>query len=279
MRALLPLLLLAGCVAEPMDAPPILTWPDLLERPRPAPDRTIAYGADALQVVDLWLPKGAGPHPVVLMLHGGCWKTEIADRTIMNWIADDLRKRGIAVWNADYRGVDRTGGGYPGTYQDVRAAANRLAREGGALGLRTHRLVAIGHSAGGHLALWLGNVDPRIDVAISQGGLPDLEFSSNTVGHGCGTDGARAMAGTPPRYIETSPIAMTPGQARQVQVNTGDDRIAPPAYAEAYRKALAAKDVTVTNVTVPGEGHVELIAPESKAWKATVKVIEEALGR
>ena len=60
------------------------------------------------------------------MVHGGCWQTEIADRTIMNWVADDLRRRGIAVWNIDYRGVDR-GGGYPGTFQDVAAAADALA--------------------------------------------------------------------------------------------------------------------------------------------------------
>lgn len=276
MRALLLLLLLAACVAEPMTTNPVMTWPDLLERPRPAPDRTIAYGADPLQVVDLWLPKGVGPHPVVLMLHGGCWKTEIADRTIMNWIADDLRTRGIAVWNVDYRGVDR-GGGYPGTYQDVVAAANLLESSGEQYRLRTDRRVAIGHSAGGHLALWLASAEAGTDVAISSGGLPDLEFSSNTVGHGCGTDGARAMAGTPPRYSETSPIAMTPRPARQIQVNTSLDRIAPPSYAEAYRKVLAGKGVAVETVTVAGEGHVELIAPESKAWAATVKLIEDAL--
>ena len=89
----------------------LMTWPDLLERPRPAPSATIRYGDHALQIVDLWLPEGPGPHPVALMVHGGCWQTEIADRRIMNWIADDLRQRGIAVWNIDYRGVDRPGGG------------------------------------------------------------------------------------------------------------------------------------------------------------------------
>ena len=50
----------------------LMAWPDLLERPRPEPDTTISYGEDPLQVVDLWLPQGEGPHPVVLMVHGGC---------------------------------------------------------------------------------------------------------------------------------------------------------------------------------------------------------------
>ena len=137
-------------------ARPLMTWPDLLERPRPAPNHTIRYGDDPLQVVDLWLPEGAGPHPVAIMVHGGCWQTQIADRTIMNWIADDLRRRGIAVWNIDYRGVDRPGGGYPGTFQDAAAAADALRIHAARYGLQTDNLVAVGHSAGGHLALWLG---------------------------------------------------------------------------------------------------------------------------
>src|SRR3546814_15489955 len=83
------------------------------------------------------------------MVHGGCWTTEVADRTIMNWIADDLRKRGIAVWNIDYRGVDRPGGGYPGTFLDAAAAAHALA----ANARRSHRdtppPLATGPSPGG----------------------------------------------------------------------------------------------------------------------------------
>jgi len=276
-------------------AKPVMTWPDLLERPRPAADRRIAYGGDPLQFVELWLPEGAGPYPVVLMLHGGCWLTDVADRTIMNWIADDLRRRGIAVWNVEYRGVDRAGGGYPGTFRDVAAAADMLARDGAGLGLRTGRIVAIGHSAGGHLALWLadrpalpaasplrGDSPARIAVAISQGGLPDLEFSSNTVDHGCGTEGARKMAGEPAPgrpdiYADTSPIAMTPGDAIRIQINTAEDRIAPPDYAAAYRDALAAKGKEVRTITVPDEAHVELIAPDSGAWAETVPLILEAL--
>ena len=130
----------------------LMAWPDLLERPRPEPDTTISYGEDPLQVVDLWLPPGEGPHPVVLMVHGGCWQTEIADRTIMNWIADDLRRRGIAVWNIDYRGVDR-GGGYPNTFLDVASAADALRH----------------HSARHRLDLGLPAIPP---AATSRSGSP-----------------------------------------------------------------------------------------------------------
>ena len=117
----------AGCAGPsvkplPTDAAadatkPLMTWKDLLSRPKPMPDATVRYGADALQVVDVWKPAGAkygrGPHPAVVMIHGGCWQTGIAERDIMNWIAGDLRAHGVGVWNIEYRGVDR-GGGYPG---------------------------------------------------------------------------------------------------------------------------------------------------------------------
>src|SRR3546814_19509206 len=99
------------------------------------------------------------------MVHGGCWTTEVADRTIMNWIANDLRKRGIAVWNIDYRGVDRPRGGHPGTFLDAAAAADALAANASRSNLDTSPLLTTGHSAGGHLALWLAG-RPRLPLGI-----------------------------------------------------------------------------------------------------------------
>lgn len=271
---------------------PLMTWPDLQSRPQPAPDRTLVYGEDALQVVDLWLPTGTcqgRPHPIVLMIHGGCWETATAERDIMNWVADDLRQWGIAVWNIEYRGVDR-GGGWPGTYLDVGAAADMLAREGAALDLDLSHIVALGHSAGGHLALWLGNrpalavddalrgADPiQLHSIISTGGIPDLVFQSTNEGHGCGTASARAMMG--PDLSRCSPPAMAPGPARQIQINAMADRIAPPDYAEAYAAMLVAKGVVVENHIVPGEGHVELVTPGTQSWAATLALMERELNR
>ncbi|AHE57345.1 alpha/beta hydrolase family protein [Sphingomonas sanxanigenens] len=275
----------------------LMGWPDLLDRPKPMPSRTIAYGGDALQIVDLWLPAGKAPHPVVLMIHGGCWQTDVADRSIMNWIADDLAKRGIAVWNVEYRGIDRPGGGYPGTFEDVAAAADLLARDGPGLGLATDRAVVIGHSAGGHLALWLAarpalpatspfhaEAPFRARTAISQGGIPDLKMIAGLPDHGCGTEGAVAMAGTasPARtdiYADTSPPAMPASGIAEVQINGDRDTIAPPAFAADYAARRKAKGQHVRSVTVAGTGHVELIAPDSRAWAEQVKIITAALAR
>jgi acetyl esterase/lipase len=268
---------------------PIMQWPDLLDQPRPEPDRTIVYGRDPLQLVDLWLPAGKGPHPVVVMIHGGCWQTEIATRGIMNYIADDLRQDGIAVWNIEYRGVDR-GGGYPETYLDIGAAADLLAEQAKALNLDLAHTIAIGHSAGGHLALWLAarqalpegeplrGPDPlRIDTAISQAGIADLRAAMQRTGHACGTDAPTKMAGG--KFGLTSPPEMPVSKARQIQFHTDRDRIAPPAYAETYAAEMEKRGVMVENHVHGPEGHVELIAPNSRSWAAQKARIRQLLGR
>ena len=268
----------------------LMAWPDLLTRERPAHNETISYGGQAMQRVDLWLPAGKGPHPTVLMVHGGCWQTEIADRRIMNWIADDLRKRGIAVWNIDYRGVDREGGGYPGTFLDAAAAADALWTHAGRYNLDISPLVATGHSAGGHLALWLAG-RPRlpaasplrtanpipIDHVVSLGGLPDLEEAARPPGSGCGTEIVSKLTGG--RFADTSVPRLLPLGVRQVLVNGKQDRIIPVAYAEGYAAPARAAGDKVTVRMIDDTGHVELIAPETRAWAAAVAEIERGLGR
>jgi acetyl esterase/lipase len=268
----------------------LMAWPDLTERPRPAGATTIRYGSDSMQVVDLWLPRGRGPHPTVLMVHGGCWQTEIADRRMMDWIAADLRERGIAVWNIDYRGVDRDGGGYPGTFLDAAAAADALREHAPHYNLDISRLVAVGHSAGGHLALWLAG-RPRlpagsplraanpipIRTVISLGGLPDLEEAARPPGSGCGTEVIPRISGG--RLDETSVPRLAPLGVRQVLVNGLQDRIIPTAYAEGYARPMRAAGDDVRVRMIDRTGHVELISPGTAAWAATVEEIERALGR
>ncbi|WP_395613437.1 alpha/beta hydrolase family protein [Allosphingosinicella sp.] len=267
----------------------LMTWPDLLGRPRPAPTATVHYGADPLQVVDVWVPAGAGPHPVVLMVHGGCWQTEIADRTIMNWIADDLRRRGIAVWNVDYRGVDRPGGGYPGTFQDAAAAADALRAHAADYHLDTRRVVAIGHSAGGHLALWLAG-RPRLPAdsplrtanplpiaeVVSLGGLPDLEETARSE-NGCGNEVIGRL--TNGHFADTSVPRLAPLGLPQVLINGRQDRIIPIPYAEGYARPMRAAGDDVRIRMLDHTGHVELVAPETAAWAAAVEELQRALHR
>ncbi len=228
----------------------LLDWPDLLARPMPAPTEKIAYGPGAAQFGELWLPQGRGPFPVVLMVHGGCWLSGVAKLSIMNYAAEDLRRRGIAVWNIEYRGVDRPGGGYPGTFEDVAAGADALERVAPAHHLRLGKVVALGHSAGGHLVLWLaarprlpaGSVlkaarPLRIAGVVSAGGLPDLE--PEAADEVCGKGVIARLVGQPAPgrpnvYADTSPAELGAGPEPQVQINGEEDPIAPPAFARAY---------------------------------------------
>ncbi len=277
------------------DAPRLLTWPDLIGRPRPHADATLSYGADPYQRVDLWRPAGKGPFPVVLMVHGGCWTTSVADRTLMDWIADDLRRSGIAVWNIDYRGVDRPGGGYPGTFADVGAAADLLGAKAGQYALDLTRVVAVGHSAGGHLALWLAGrgrlpvASPlhvarplRIEHVVSLGGLPDLEATAAAKDNGCGTAVVGQLVGKPMPshpdvYADTSVPRLLPLGVTQDLVNGEDDAIIPMRLGTGYvAKAQAAGDRVILH-RVPSTGHVELIAPETAAWAEAKRLIRAGL--
>jgi acetyl esterase/lipase len=294
--ALIALLALTPAVMT-ADAP-LLTWPDLVGRPQPKPDATIAYGSDEMQKADVWLPAGGlgrgGTRPTVLMVHGGCWTTSIADRSLMNWIADDLRTAGIAVWNIDYRGVDRPGGGYPGTFRDAAMAADALAANAARFHLDLRHVVAVGHSAGGHLALWLAARPklPRgsplfsgtplpIAHVISLGGLPDLEATAASPDNGCGTAVVTQLVGAPGSrpdvYADTSVPRLLPIGVPQDLVNGREDGIIPIRLGTGYaEQATRAGDKAMLHI-VPATGHVELVAPETAAWAETRRLIRAAL--
>ena len=277
----------AGLIAWPM-----LTWDDLTARPRPVADATLAYGPDAMHCVDLWLPAGDGPFPVVLMVHGGCWQTSIADRRLMDWVAGDLRAAGHAVWNIDYRGVDRAGGGYPGTFLDAAAAADLLRIEAPSYKLDLSRLIAVGHSAGGHLALWLAgrhrlpHTSPLyrsqplpIDHVVVLGGLPDLAATAASPDNGCGTAVVEKLVGVdrPAPYADTSIPPLLPLGVRQDLVNGREDRIIPYRFATDYRALAQAAGDPVALHTIPHTGHVELVTPGTAAWTHARTLIDRAL--
>jgi acetyl esterase/lipase len=272
----------------------LMTWGDLTARVRPKADATIAYGAHEYQKVDVWLPRTPAPHKTVLMVHGGCWTTGIADRTLMDWAAADLRDAGYAVWNIDYRGID-VGGGYPGTFADAGAAADALRDHDTRFGLDTRKVVAVGHSAGGHLALWLAarpklpadsrlrSPDPLpIAHVVSLGGLPDLERTANTPDNGCGVKVvADLVKGANPvdRYRDTSVARLLPIGVPQDHVAGLQDRIIPlDLKTDFVAKAKAAGD-DATLHRIDRTGHVELVSPGTPAWDKTRELIAKAFAQ
>lgn len=287
-----------GASAAPADA--IVTRPlDLagyLALKGPAPDKRIMYGSAPSQFVELFKPAGPGPHPVVVLIHGGCWTVQFGGIEQMRNMAGALAQQGIAVWNVEYRRYDEEGGGYPGMYQDVATAVDLLKHEAKASALDLSRIVAVGHSAGGHLAQWavsrhkLPEWSPAwapqplpVKTVISLGGLADLRNEAALIRRTCDRETAQ-IAGTPSAqrpdvFADTSPAELLPAGVRTILIHGEHDDISPAVTGENYaRRARAAGDPAEVLV-LPGGSHYDEVSADSKAWAIVNAQINQALGR
>jgi acetyl esterase/lipase len=260
----------------------------------PAPSAHLPYGRAPSQYVELFKPAGSGPHPVVVLVHGGCWLKEYVGITQMRDVAGALAAQGIAVWSVEYRRVDEDGGGYPGTYLDVASALELLRARAGEYRLDMARLVAVGHSAGGHLVQWLAGrarIAPssplfaaqplRISEVVALGSISDLRTRQDSQMRICGVDivkltgtahGIRANA-----YADTSPAELLPNGSHTVLINGALDAESPPATAVDFAKlALQAGDCVETLV-LPLASHYDVVASASPAWPLILRVIHKAL--
>lgn len=249
---------------------------------------THAYGPEPSQCGSLHHPDRPGPHPVVVLLHGGFWWARF-DRTLMTPLALDLVARGWAVWNLEYRRVGEAGGGWPGTLADVAAGVDHLVAMAAGADLDIGRVVAVGHSAGGHLALWLAarpglpagapGAAPGVAVcgAVAQAGVTDLRRGwALDLGPGaCAGLLGGSPAEVPERYQLASPIERLPiGDAvAQVLVHGTADRLVPIELSRTYASAAAAAGDRVDLVELPGAGHFELIDPAHAAWLTVVDLL------
>lgn len=285
LATLLTMLLVASAAhAEPA---PLSAY---MQQPRVPPSARIAYGGAPSQVVELFLPKGKGPHPVVILLHGGCYLKEFEGLPQTSGVAADLARRGVAVWNIEYRRFGEAGAGYPGTFEDVATAVDRLRSEAGRYGLDTRRVVALGHSAGGHLALWaaaraklpraspLYRPDPlRIGAVISLAGIGDLEGQGDVFSRACGPDTFPQLLDLKARrapYADTSPLALLPTGARVVMVHGAFDNVMPPFTGLQYaQKARRAGD-PARAVAIPDAAHFDPVIPTTPAWRTVADIVE-----
>jgi 3-dehydroquinate dehydratase type II len=244
------------------------------------PVSTLPYAAGDDHVGDLRLPEGTGPHPVVVLIHGGFWRHHWT-RDTTEAIAVDLTTRGYATWNIEYRRVG-TGGGYPTTLQDVAAAIDHLDERSAEYGFDLERVVAIGHSAGGQLALWAANrhrlnehdpgAGPRVlpTAVISLAGVTDLEAAeAMNLGNGA----VAGFLGKAPReeaYRVASPARLLPADRPHVIVHgTNDDRV-PISLAHSYVEAAKRPGTPVELIEADGADHFDPIAPTSTTWAAVI---------
>jgi len=255
---------------------------EVMERPADSRSfRTLRYGDDAAQCGDLYLPQAARP-PVVVLLHGGFWRMPHG-RDQLHAIACRLFLRGIAVWNLGYRRVGASGGGYPGTLVDVARGVDHLAqivRDGIALDIS--RVVLVGHSAGGQLALWAGARRDGIVRPLAVAALAPVCDLDATYDDGAGNGAVHAfMGGTPhefeSRYDEASPLRRLPlGVAQYVAHGDRDAELSIAVTQHYVEAALAAGDRVELEV-LRECGHMEFADPDSAAFAALSRWIDRAL--
>ena len=244
-----------------------------------------ASGLNPNQFGALWLPAGKGPFLVVVLIHGGCWQAELPGTILMDYMAADLRAKGVAVWNLEYRRIGHAGGGYPGTFLDVAAGVDKLGDLAKARNLDLSRVVVAGHSAGGHLTAWtaargrLAKTSPLyvtkplpIRAAMSIDGINDLKAYRAEGPGRCGEPGTvddlvKGARGPTP-YADTSPRELLPTGVAQVVVSGALDPIVPVKLARDYAAAAARSGTRTELIVYPDAGHFEPIDPTTPAGRA-----------
>ena len=237
----------------------------ILNKKPPGADRRVTYGSDPNQFVDIRMPAGKGPHPVVFFIHGGYWRAKY-DLTYAGHLCAALTKAGIATWNVEYRRVGNPGGGWPGTFEDVRAAYHSLQAHGASLDLK--RVCVAGHSAGGQLALCLAAFEKGVTRAFSLAGVLDLRrgwelhLSNDAVSEFLGGSPAEV----PDHYREASPADRSIPQAVQKLVHgTADDSV-PYEISKRYAEAKKKSGENVELITLPDVDHFQIVDPGSAVW-------------
>jgi acetyl esterase/lipase len=270
-----------------------LTFDSVAKLPAPTPTHRVAYGADPLQFGHLRLPRGAGRHPVVVFVHGGCYLRQYTISHV-GALEQALADSGYAVWSIEYRRVGDEGGGWPGTFEDVGRAADHLRVLAEQHSLDLTRVVAAGHSAGANFALWLAarsriraesplRVEKPLSIHGVLGLAPAPDLAALHARGVCNNVIDKLMGGAPDsvaeRYRDVSPATLLPIGVPQVLLVGEQDRSWGPAGLSYHALALAARDTLARRVDAPGAGHFDVIAPTSPTWRLVMEALRSLTPR
>ncbi len=245
--------------------------------------QTHRYGPHRSQRADLYLPHGAGPHPVIVAVHGGSWHKRYG-KVVMRGLAGDLVRRGWAVWNIEYRRLGEDGGGWPGTFEDVAAAIDHLATLHAPLDLDS--VSFLGHSAGGHLAVWAATREklpegapgagPVIRARRAIGQAPVLDLAG---AYALWRGGAvRALIGgspesLPDRYAIADPLALVPADLPVLVVHGTVDATVSIQLSRNYAEHAREAGGEVELIEIAGRAgvHRAHVDPRGQAWTAVTR--------
>jgi acetyl esterase/lipase len=257
------------------------------------------YGEDPSQWGELFLPEVAAPKGVVVVIHGGYWRSQYGAE-LGEPLARDLAAHGMAAWNLEYRRAGN-GGGWPNTFADVLAGIDKLGELADVHRLGLDRVVALGHSAGGHLAVWAagrsrlaglgapdadrqltrrGDDDGAVQLTgvVSQSGLLNLaaaerlNLSNGAVSNFLGGSSEKY----PKRHKYADPMSAVPLGVPVYAVHGTEDDSVPVSQSETYAGAAKAAGAPVQLLKVPGD-HFALIDPKAPAYRKCRELVQQLL--
>ena len=259
-----------------------------MERLPPPFDKRLQYGQNPQHFAELRIPDGRGPFPFLFVIHGGFWQSAY-DLSHIGHLCAALTREGTITCNLEYRRLGDSGGGWPGTFQDVSLATDHILETVSSdPRVDSARTAVLGHSAGGHLALWLvsrhripkasplhGTQKYPLDSAVSLAGVCDLRMAfQQRLGNGVV---ARLIGGTPDQYPDRydagSPIELLSAGVKQVLVHGTADNVVPVSQSEGFVERAEEVGEHPILVKLDGVGHFEPIDPESDAWSAVVGAV------
>jgi acetyl esterase/lipase len=249
----------------------------ILDVAPPPADQQVRYGSDPLQFADVRFPSGRRPWPLVINIHGGFWRAAY-DLKHAGQFCAALTKAGFVTINVEYRRVGNPGGGWPGTFEDIRNAYGYFRQHAHELNSNPERMVVTGHSAGGQLALCLAGHEATVTALVSLAGVADLlrayelHLSHDAV--------VEFLHGTPQQvpehYREASPMSLKV-TARQAIITGSDDDTVPPEISRDYAAKKKAAGEHVELLEIRKANHFDLIDPRTEAFKIVLKSIQKLL--
>ena len=251
---------------------------DILSLPPPPADVRLAYGSDPNQFGDLRLPQGKGPFPVVMNIHGGFWRAKY-DLSHAGQLCAALTAKGAATFNLEYRRVGNSGGGWPGTFEDVARGYRFLPQIAKRYNLDIARTVVMGHSAGGQLALCLAAHEPEARRAVSLAGVLDLQQAYE---QHLSNDAVVEFLGGKPKdvpehYKDADPMVLSVAGTQWIICGLADD-VVPPFFSHNYAERKKQKGEDVHLLEIAQAGHYELIDPRSAAWPKVEQTVLHLAG-
>ena len=254
---------------------------DILSLQPPPADARVAYGADPNQFFDLRLPaegKTKRPFPLVIHIHGGYWRAKYS-LDHCGHLCAALTAKGFATANLEYRRVGDPGGGWPETFADIRAAYQFLMQSAPSRNLDPQRMVVMGHSAGGQLALCLAAHEPSVTRVVSLAGVVDLQRAYQLhLSHDAVVEFLRGTPEqVPDHYAEADPMRLSITRTRQWLIHGSADDVVPVDFSRDYvaskKKRMGKEKEDIHLLEIPDAEHFDLIDPRSAAWKRVEEVV------